>query len=124
MIRASVLVILLGCQLPQTQPVDLGGNISFDIISTEKLGDNLFVKVKVINTSGRFIRSAEATCILCDAQGRELDVATYHVIKGFDGEHHGLAAGDHTYFEFPFGANYPPNQQLKFRFKINSIRWQ
>ncbi len=71
--------------------------LEFDIISKEDYNEMTGIKVKITNISKKHINSCYATCILKNAQGKELSFESHYVIKSRNG---GLSPGASTYFEY------------------------
>jgi len=94
--------------------------LSFTVVKTGDYGPTMVsVKVKITNTSGRHIRSAQATCILRRANGEVVSFKRHYVVKALKG---GLAPGASTYFEYVIDAN--PKEVSHAVFQTDTVKWQ
>ncbi len=90
--------------------------LKFDVIYTEKLTGMLTVKVKITNTSGRKIRTAEVTCILLNKYKEEIAFEKHYVIDSDVG----LLPNDSTYFTYVISVEDPDEVEY-VKFKIEKV---
>jgi hypothetical protein len=119
-ILALVVVSLTAC-VPSSETEKTEGpratDLRFDVVSTERLGEYVEVKVKITNVSGQHVNSANVTCVLLDRAGEEITFKTHYAVKSSEG---GLAPRESTYFTYTMAADY--SQVASVRFKVRSIR--
>lgn len=98
----------------ETVPIPL----EFDVISTKQYTDMLGVKVKITNISNRPLGGyCYVTCILHDAQGKQLTFQGHYPIKSDNG----LPPGASTYFNYII--NVQPELVKSISFQIEDIDW-
>ena len=90
--------------------------LKFDVIYTEKLTGMLTVKVKITNTSGRKIETAEVTCILLNKYKEEIAFEKHYVIDSDVG----LLPNDSTYFTYVISVEDPDEAEY-VKFKIEKV---
>ena len=94
--------------------------MAIDVINLRSSDNTMIgVKIKITNTSGKDINSAEVTCIVKNDLGKTIDFMKRHVIKSTEG---GLAKGDSIYFEYILNVNRNLFSNVKFKLEYISYR--
>ncbi len=125
LINIAVLIIfLINCTSNSSQSeqrnVKSTQPLSIEIINLRSDNSTMIgVKIKITNTSGKDINSAEVTCIAKNDLGKTIDFIKHHVIKSTEG---GLAKGDSTYFEYVLNVNRNLFSDVKFKLEYISYR--
>lgn len=125
LINIAVLIIfLINCTSNSSQSeqrnVKATQPLSIEIINLRSDSSTMIgVKIKITNTSGKDINSAEVTCIAKNDLGKTIDFMKHHVIKSTEG---GLVKGDSTYFEYVLNVDRNLFSNVKFKLEYISYR--
>jgi len=125
LVNIVILIIFLSnCTSNSSQSeqrnVEVKQPLAIDVINLRSSDNTMIgVKIKITNTSGKDINSAEVTCIVKNDLGKTIDFMKRHVIKSTEG---GLAKGDSTYFEYILNVNRNLFRNVKFKLEYISYR--
>ncbi len=121
---AILIIFLINCSSNSSQSeqrnVEATQPLAIDVINLRSSDNTMIgVKIKITNTSGKDINSAEVTCIVKNDLGKTIDFMKRHVIKSTEG---GLAKGDSIYFEYILNVNRNLFSNVKFKLEYISYR--
>ena len=103
-----------------TKGIDYSKVLKFNVVSIKDYGPTMVgVKVKITNLTDKPIHNAQATCILLDANKKEIGFQKHYVIKSTEG---GLEPRGSTYFEYVMDGSYDRTEYTSF--KVDSLKFR